>query len=127
MGFRDQSGYFVAQFADSSIVSPRSGAHVNRADLVLASHDLLEQRQRENDRTIFYKRAALDNADDRKFLGLDLDRVAEFLLQYIRSGGAKNDRPFHLIVRQPPGNELEILPGEPTPFAARYHHQLCIL
>src|SRR5436190_21983338 len=99
MGFRDQAGYFVAQFADSSVVSPGSGAHVDRADLVLASHDLLEQRQRENDRTVFYKRPAFDNADDRKFLGLNLDRVAEFFLQYIRSGGAKNYRPFHLIVR----------------------------
>ena len=54
----------LREFLNLLLGCPRRRANINGVDLVRRADDLLQQRQRKNDRTIFHERAALHDAYD---------------------------------------------------------------
>src|SRR6185503_17164597 len=85
---------------------PRGDAQVYDVDLALVAAELLEQRQRQDDGSVFDHGAAIDDPHYFEFLGFELEGIADFFRQYFSGSLAQDDGALSGVVRQAPGDDL---------------------
>ncbi len=89
--FREDFLDLLAELGHLLLGGAGGHADVDEVDLALVAGDFLEHLEGENDGAVLHHRLAVDDADHRQFLGLDLHRVADFLLQHLRRQPAEDD------------------------------------
>src|SRR4030095_7741548 len=103
------------------------GAQVNGVDLALVAGDLLEQWQRQDDRTVFDHRTPINDPDHEEFLGFKLKSIADLFHQHFSGSFAQDDGSLGGVVRQAPGDDLEVFPGKAAPLPRGHDHHLRFL